>query len=154
MEKNNSIINSLKRLERVGEETSIVTEKLKKSCEEVATKVLNICTDNLEFSKSCFSAKESGCMFSSFELPDGIIYARCNFEHGGWLMINNNYDEFDYKEYSIDHKASRNNALKFSRMIADGWLDKFTEYLEARNRKTKEALKDIEEVNNTLQKSH
>ena len=32
---NNSIINSLKRLERVGQETSRVTKKLKLACEEV-----------------------------------------------------------------------------------------------------------------------
>lgn len=139
LKKDNSIINSLKRLERVGEETSVVTQKLKYSCEEVAGKIYDICHENLKFGEN-----NDEYIFSSFELPAGIRFTKNNFKNTSYLMIRRGYGEENLQEYTLDENVSRENALKFSKMIADGWLDKFTNFLKDRKAEELEATQIFE----------
>lgn len=121
-----SIIDSLKRLERAGEEFSRSTEKLRKSASVVADKIL-------EMTEPLYDGKQD--WGSAVWLPEGLeihfIGAGkapvLTFDHyTAWAPLSSRVAD----GRNESDPASRQDILRFSKMIADGYLDRLAEWLE------------------------
>lgn len=121
-----SIIDSLKRLERAGEEFSRSTEKLRKSAEVVADKIL-------EIAKPLYAGKDD--WGSAVGLPEGLEIhfigdgkaPVLTFDHyTAWAPLSSRVAD----GRNESDPASRQDVLRFSKMIADGYLDRLAEWLE------------------------
>ena len=146
--KNNSIIDSLKRLERVGSETSRVTEKLKTACNEVAKKIVSI------MKSECEDEEKNGFRgeYSSISLPRGyrlilIDTTDCHM----WTLIVPSQDERIDHPYNrslafVPQDITRDDALQFSKDIAEGLLDEITVVLESEKNQMIDATKEIEQA--------
>jgi len=110
---------------------------------EVAKEILSACKENLEFKKSAWTELENGYLFSSWELPEGLRFVRDNNTKYLYLMISNEYTEYSIEDYELDSNISRDNALKFSKIINEGFLDKFADYISMMKKKSEQAIKDF-----------
>jgi hypothetical protein len=152
MEKNNSIINSLKRLERVGSETSRVTKKLKKAASDVA---------NLIFEKVLPFKND-------FDEYEGITWTRITGENekSGLFLVETRDDicliydyayeanMYNFEKYMISesttyqHEFSRNIALRLSSLISGDILNEVAMFIERKNNYSKKMTKKILNVVN------
>lgn len=132
--KDNSIINSLKRLERVGSETSRVTQKLKKATEKVARELLK------------------GIHNTGVEVNDFYIHiAQALYYTGSTLLWDydgnmHNISCWDYNLIPDDRDVSRNVALDFSKAISNGLLEDVSKWVEVKKNESEQALRDIEQA--------
>ena len=139
-EKSNSIINSLKRLERVGSETSIATKKLKTAVEEVASKIFKI----VEPFKNQFN------VFDEFEFTK-ITKDLYLFENSANVVIvydtDGKLDEITvgYDRYEIENSniMTRECALSFAKAVSEGLLDEVAEWVESKKVAVEKGLKQI-----------
>lgn len=147
MEKNNTIINSLKRLERAGEENSRVTEKLKNSCEEIADKILKMFPDIEDHG---YSAGEYPV--GSKIISDNLAIIQYYKNNCGECLHVVFRDEFQEEQYgaielytlNIANSITRERALRFAKIIAEGELDRIAEKLESENSTSQTAIKILE----------
>jgi hypothetical protein len=136
MEKN-SIINSLKRLERVGSETSRVTQKLKKSVEDVAKKILDSMEAFRVNDHDFYLSKISDKLFYTSYQAILILY---------WDIDGKLYDgnAFDYALMPDNCYVSLDIALDFSKAIANGLLKKIADFIEKEKAIITNAIEVIE----------
>ena len=149
---NNSIINSLKRLERVGNETSRVTAKLKTACNEVAKKIVEIMKSKCEDAKKDYYPGE----FPQVQLPRGYRVILIDTENDyRWTLIRKTQDEWQDHPYDrslayMPNDMTRGDALQFAKDISEGLLDEIAEWVEKKKLESEEALKTIESAKENL----
>lgn len=121
-----SIIDSLKRLERAGGEFSRATEKLRDSAVVVADKIL-------EMTEPLYAGKQD--WGSAVALPEGLEIhfigdgktPVLTFDHyTAWSPLSSRVAD----SRNESDPASREDVLRFARMIADGYLGRLAEWLE------------------------
>jgi len=146
MSQNNSIINSLKRLERVGSETSRVTEKLKEACNEVAIKIVEQLKSYCEDVTSPMPGE-----FREIKLPENYSMIKIDTEDTTrWTLIVPSQDVWEDHPYNrslayCTGDITRHDALRFSKAISEGLLEKIADWLEGKKAIAEKALKKIEE---------
>ena len=126
---NNSIINSLKRLERVGQENSRVTGKLKIACEEVGElleKRLKPFQKNIEFQSI------TGKLY--FDLGELVF----NYDNNLHIMNQHRYQVCPKNEY-----ITRECALYFAEAIANGLLEKVSDWITKKNIESQIAVEQV-----------
>jgi len=139
-EKSNSIINSLKRLERVGSETSIATEKLKQAVAEVADNIFNIVglfrnsfnvLNEYEFTKitkSLFLIQTAVGIYLVWDIDKEL-----------------NESNFLCERYDIRYITymSRECALSFAKAISEGLLEEVADWVELKKVAVEKARNQI-----------
>lgn len=130
MKENNSIINSLKRLERVGSETSVVTQKLKEAVEEIAKKIDEIVRPYVQ--ENDFEP--------DFETVIDHLHYFCgtliwDYDGEATPYIYNSYALCPNKTY-----VSRAVALDFAKAIANGLLENIAKWIAEKKAETEKAL--------------
>jgi len=145
-QQNNSIINSLKRLERVGSETSRVTEKLKEACNGVAIKIV----EQLESYCEDVTSPTPG-EFREITIPENYRMIKIDTEDTTrWTLIVPSQDVWEDHPYGrslayYTGDITRQDALRFSKAISEGLLEKIADWLEGKKAIAEKALKKIEE---------
>jgi hypothetical protein len=134
-----SIIDSLKRLERIGDENSKTTQKLIQAADELASTI----------------AKQFAVQGTEhFELPTRFRKTGSNFEETGFLpyAIDQGCLVFG-TGYACEGYVARDreNALAFSRDIANGLLGLLAEILAERLKDTTDGLAAIQTANQKIQ---
>jgi hypothetical protein len=134
------VIDSLKRVERVGSENSKTTEKLIKAASEVADRIVSQFANGgedvvLETQYVLETTDEEGRSVTHIKLR--TEFAGYCIRAGRLRFGDRNSDE----DYVAQNRA---NALRFSKDIANGLLDVIAEIIERRNAETAEALAGIE----------
>ena len=140
-------INALKRLERVGSETSRATEKLYDACIIVA----NAALDSIPCHEITEQSMADGYYYTGLPRGYTLHFAGCDRDveyHLSWrkdpdnpcVDVNLNSREDEHEELGI----RRNAALHFARDVATGWLDELAEWLEARTQKSEAAAAKLE----------
>jgi len=127
-----NIIDSLKRLERVGSETSVVTLKLKKSVESVAYKLYEV-MDYVDIDPTRPSPTK----------VLGKLYTDGKYLFWDWDGNMYGYNYHDYNLRSGETWVARSVALHFAQAIAEGFLDKISDWLEEQKAKTETALSKL-----------
>lgn len=139
---NNSIINSLKRLERVGDENSRVTEKLRDACSQVGGKI-------------CEIVKPLRDDDENLELPRGYKVITIDWNRGqfqddilkGTISAVNTGRSYDYhpgNDYdSIFPGTTRDQCLQFAHDISTGLLDEITNMVKKWKAETEQAAKKL-----------
>lgn len=134
-----SIIDSLKRLERAGGEFSRTNEKLRNSAVVVADKIL-------EMTEPLYAGKQRWA--SAIDLPEGLeihfISTDCvpvlTFaEFHAWNPLSSRVHDGK----NISEPASREDVLRFAKMIADGYLSRLAEWLEKKSIETENLDKSM-----------
>jgi len=122
-----SLINSLKRLERVGSENSRCTEKLREAVREVA----DIICDQIEV---------PAYPIELLDLPRNyqLTYRKTLCSPGG------------YQDFQMDEKPDRIACLNFAHDVATGWLDEISDFIQARIEKEKKAVEKLETAKEKL----
>lgn len=151
MGNNNSIINSLKRLERVGGENSRVTQKLKAACVDTADQIIDIIhkseifDTNLSYDQISRLYRLTGepksdglCLLQYNKNYFDLVYYE---EYEEDMIITDNYKGFSLR-YSED--ITRSRALKFSHDVANGLLDKIAVLIERKKTEVEKAQNQIE----------
>lgn len=124
----NEIINSVKRLERVGAENSRVTKKLKAACETLGRKLEH---ELLQYGKN-----------SNYETTYTVIgktnLVIVGFRNSSDLIFNydGNAEDMNYTEYLLcpsDTHVSREVALHFAEAVAKGLIDEVNDYITKKN---------------------
>lgn len=133
-----NIINSLKRLERVGSETSITTRKLQMACEEIAKKIEE---NILPLIGECVDPQ-------LIKITDNLYVAKCGdsgsliFDYGGCADVINHQE---YILYQSARYVSRRTALAFAQAISENdLLEKVTDWIENRKNEMEKAIKILE----------
>ncbi len=157
MAKSNDIINSLKRLERVGDETSRVTQKLKASCVNVAQKILDIIKDSgiidvpdyyyrLEaYNLPCYLVDKKRFTMKKSEIEDvnerrHIVRLYVDCQDNWWLA----YDDCDVTDSKLTEMPSRSDALSFSWIVNRGLIQAVANWIESEKQKTLKRIQMIE----------
>jgi hypothetical protein len=160
MEKPNSIINSLQRLRRAGEETSKTTVKLKAACEEVAKEIIDIIKESGIIDDIDYEDFHTAYTLPAYNLDTGK-FTRDEKEikaaksiHRVWLVQrffpdvgcrwHLSYVSSEYCSYYLDTNPTREDALSFSWIIAKGLLDAVREWIEGENTKSTKAIERYE----------
>jgi len=136
-----NIINALKRLERLGQENSRVTEKAREAANEIERKIVEILPKDVS-------------------LPGGYEIVKIR-EYESWGLVHVEgfeYDEGDSDFYQDNelysgnkiYDASREMILKFSADIANGLLDRFADFMEARKAEIEEKAKILEDAGKSI----
>ena len=133
-QKNNSIINSLKRLERLGDENSRLTQKARKAANEVEKMIVDIMPLNVSLPEDYRLVSHNDGYYLCYEIDD---------EDGG--DVNYWIGSCCYPAIKI-YDGSRNTILKFSKDLANGLLEKFADFMEKRNAETENASTVIEKA--------
>lgn len=157
--KDNSIINSLKRLERVGDETSHVTQKLKDACVEVAHKILDTikesgiidvpdCYDGIvEYQLPCYLVNEGRFTTKKSEREDAskrrhIIRLYVDFSGEWWLA----YNDCDVTSSKLTEEPSRDDALSFAWIVSKGLIDAVADWIEWEREKDEKRTAMLEQA--------
>jgi hypothetical protein len=153
-----NIIDSLKRLERVGSENSKTTRKLIAAAREVSSLIAR---------QFCPGEKESiKVVDASFDRAQGWVrnrnlsgvqpgrrfvwyWVKCDGEGGAVLLR-----EDPYSSKPAESLDQRETALQFAADIADGILDLFSQRLEELNRESTEGLMTLETTLEKLGGAH
>lgn len=121
-----NVIDALKRLERAGGEFSRTTKKLRYSAVVVADKIL-------EMTEPLYAGNQD--WGSAVALPEGLEIhfigdgktPVLTFDHyTAWSPLSSRVAD----SRNESDPASRQDVLRFSKMIADGYLDRLAEWLE------------------------
>lgn len=155
----NSIINSLKRLERVGSETSVVTQKLKKSCEEIADRIFDICKDysnvfdphNEEISWTKIAGdynketkKHSNSLWIIETMGSKDLYYE-SVDNLSWENIMYNSELAEAYQIRYSGCVSRETCLAFAKHISNGLLNEVVVWVENKKKSAEKALEQLEE---------
>jgi hypothetical protein len=157
---NNSITNSLKRLERAGDESSKTTAKLKLACEEVAKEIIDIIKESGIIDDIDYEDFHAAYTLPAYNLDTGK-FTRDEKEikaakaiHRVWLVQrfvpgvgcrwHLSYVANEYYNCFLDASPSRGDALSFSYIIAKGLLDAVREWIESENQKSTKAIERYE----------
>jgi hypothetical protein len=125
----NSIINSLKRLERAGQENSRYTQKVREATSEVADLIatcsISPLTENLTLLREL----------------DIYPLGKYSFVRGmqGKVLMKLNDEILNSSGFANSDKPSRDTCLEFAKDIADGLIDTIAEEVESENKKIQEA---------------
>lgn len=144
MSENNAIINSLKRLERVGSENSRVTYKLKQACEKVALELKKIIIESgilpdFQTLQSIEESKIGNTRLYVIETSDDYY---CRYDYDG-QMYDYNFHEDRYKVINAS-MMSRDCALVFAKDIANGLINRIIEEIEKYKREVEKVQTEIE----------
>jgi hypothetical protein len=153
-QQDNSIINALKRLERAGSESSKATDKIKEAAIAVADWIV---------SQQWVSDIFDQGFLESVELPRGYFLSGMAAAAAEPACLIVTFGELHHvppvaiaDDDTADHalmagtRLTRKAALKLSEDIATGWLEELTDWMEARQRKDKQATEVIEHAKTTL----
>ena len=135
------IINALKRLERLGQENSRVTEKAREAANEIERKIVEIFPYNVPLP-------------GNYEVVQGRGYSEFSLIYGKHEIR----DSGDFEFYQDDclfcadeiYDASREMILKFSADIANGLLDRFANFMEKRKTEIEEKGKILENAEKSI----
>jgi hypothetical protein len=141
----NSIINSLKRLERAGSENSRTTEKLREAAAEVANKIVEMVPLSL--------IDEEGPKGAVVSLPRGYVIEERTGNNASFRYLTRDGDplwESRYLDAKENHyqggdfncwigAANRDDILRFSKDIATGLLNEIATWLEERTKANQSA---------------
>lgn len=130
---NNSLINSLKRLERAGEENSATIQKLKEATEKVAKKLDELIRPNMTFPYLDDSFHK---IVRSLYYFDGNLIWDYDREAQPYTF-------HDYDLLPKDRYVSRKLALDFAKAIADGMLDEIADWIEKKTKQNQEAIEKL-----------
>lgn len=143
----NSIINSLKRLERSGSESSRATEKLIKACKTVASAI----SDNNDFPsyrrmpRDYMIVEKGG---DRYPVARFLTILGSDIDEYGRPCIAAYLDglgSYLYNDFTMWIDApTRQAALQFAADIADGLLDEIADWLEARKSESESATEALE----------
>lgn len=155
MEKNNnSVINALKRLERIGDESSRVTEKLKQACTQVAEKILK----SVPFSETDIKNLPRGYSIHVIEVeeqysgsaPFSSYYEYLIKDDIYWINNSDYWVKPKYNNQMRLNKAfnvemqTRVGCLEFAADISNGLLNEIADWLEERKTESEKAITVIE----------
>lgn len=140
----NSIINSVKRLERVGSEHSKATEKLFQACSEVAVFLLENVPPNVWFGEFGYIVPS---LDNSEPGPSRIYEVRY---HRGWN--NDLYDGYQLerkgeriaRSHSTSRDWNRDTAMAFAKDVANGLLDEAVVAIREETDRLAEAAQTVE----------
>ena len=136
-----NIINALKRLERLGQENSRVTEKARKATNEIEKKLAEILPRNVPL-----PGNYEVVYYGGYE--DWILaYGVTENPYGGDDEIRKNNNTYWATKI---HNAPRGVILKFSADIANGLLDRFADFMEARKAEIEEKAKILEDAEKSI----
>ena len=131
------LIDSLKRLEKVGEDTTIVTQKLKEAVETLSKQILKTIYDSL--------IKQP--IYSFVLITDSLYYSYWNgtftlyWDYDGSLSLDN---AVCYELSPDNGFVSRVVALDFAKAVSAGLLDRITKWLDQKKAETEAALSNLE----------
>jgi len=145
MEKGNSIINAVKRLERAGSEHSRATQKLYEAAREVASLIEAQVPAGVKLPRGYYVKEicsNVGCAdFLCIKIP--LEYAGTqHYEETRYIDGIGRYLHGDFHCWVPGQ--DRATVLKFAEDIADGLLDEIAEWLEARAAKAEQAAEVLE----------
>jgi len=129
----NSIINAVKRLERVGEENSVTIKKLKEATEKVAKKLNELIRPNMTFP---YLDDNFHKIVRSLYYFDGMLI----WDYDGEAQ---SYTIDDYLLRPTTGYVKRAVALDFAKAIADGMLDEIADWLEKKTKQNQEAIEKL-----------
>jgi hypothetical protein len=151
--KDNSIINSLKRLERVGDETSRVTQKLKDACVNVAQEILEVIKDSgiidvpdyydgiVEYQLPCYLVDEERFTTQKAEKEDTnkkrhIVRLYVDCQDNWWLA----YNDSGVTNSKLTGEPSREDALSFAWIVSKGLVGAVAGWIEAEKKKDEKRI--------------
>jgi hypothetical protein len=138
------IIDSLKRLERVGSENSKTTEKLIAAARELSAKIVSH-FDNCKDGEIVVASNHDSPMIHHPDSSKPLTPWKHTYRiFDGQLHFDTR--RFRSGKVHMDHEyvaADRENAFAFSEDVAAGLLDGIAEALEARSSKSKEVLPSL-----------
>ncbi len=147
-----SIIDSLKRLERAGEENSRMTQKLKNAAQEVAKKIIEEVPAGIELPRGY---KVTKCIYPDahnyIDPNDGWDWCLKTKKSSGYTMDDrwyvfgvNQKGHTSSPNYEGLEPANRETCLQFAKDISEGLLDEIAEVLEKRAEESKKAIEEFE----------
>jgi len=128
-----SIINSLKRLERLGSENSRLTQKAKDAANEIETRITSILPKHTPLPKNYVILNSNGTYLTK----------RCSENEPESIM--NFFDGIETLGMPV-YNGTRQTILDFAEDIANGLLDDFSDFLEKRNKKIEKAIVKLDEA--------
>ena len=110
------VIDSLKRLERIGSGNSKTTEKLIQAARDVENKIVEA---------FAASRHQTICVLGMRTMVGGLVTHRPAYEISDLRLKRSSYEEYSVSE-------DRESALEFSKAIAEGLLDEINDALQKR----------------------
>lgn len=143
MEKSNSIINAVKRLERAGSENSRATQKLFEAAAKVAELIENMVPVGAELPRGYYVKKVRSNLGSALFLCHEVMG-----EYGPEIRYVDGIGGYLHGDFHC-HVPSQDRAtvMKFAEDVAGGLLDEIAEWLEARATKADVAAEVLENAN-------
>ena len=129
-DRDNSVINALKRLERAGSEHSRTTQKLIEAADRLAEEIAPMLWD--------IGLPHRGVRGKDTQLPRRYIIG------GDTRELAYLRDYHDTRHYLGHGKADRTTALHFAHDIATGWLGELAEWVEKQGEGNAEATAKLE----------
>lgn len=144
----NSIINSLKRLERAGSEASAATAKLREAAREVAQKIVDICPADavgVELPRGYRVMSVHSNIASEYYL---VVPGTGDADEDGWgesaRMLDVLSDHYQHRDFNSPvNAATRGDVLQFAADIANGLLAEIAAWLEARTGESEKATAQL-----------
>jgi hypothetical protein len=142
-----NIIDSLKRLERLGDENSRFTQKAKEAAKIVA---LRICTnlDTVLLERAERYSNEEGYYLR--KVHEKLYYCKTNSNSYGFVAYDNDnrLQEYNMIDYSLERSnasdINREVALDFAKAIAEGLIDHVSTFIEIEVEKAKKSVGTLE----------
>lgn len=125
------LVNALRRLERVGSETSKCTQKLKDSCDKIAGEILS------SLSKSGVCTPEEICGEHKVYTIGKVVYEPHTDDTYDRLYLNINDTYYGFYAHSVYRVwdtdiIRRDDALAFAKLVNDGLIDEVAAYIKER----------------------
>lgn len=149
-----SIIDDLKRLERVGSESSKATKKLREACVNVSEKILEQIEDlpvGTNLPRNYRKVARKGRFGGQLITRHFLAYVSDNNEYGieAETIVNGGVEKGYYVADDVMNgnwiqKTPRWLCLQFSRDVATGLLKDISEFLEKRTKEDQEHIEKLE----------
>jgi hypothetical protein len=121
---NNSIINSLKRLERLGSENSRLTQKAREAANDIEDKITELMPEGISLPKNYKIIDKNGAKYLIQQ--EKYYGAKAN----GTIIKE---DEEGYIDYGYRvNDGTRGVILEFAQDIANGLLEEFADFMQKR----------------------
>lgn len=140
----NNIINSLKRLERLGQESSRTTEKAKEAARKVARKIFDelnpILIDRAE------RARENSNIFMK-RIYGKLFFVKEDSDPHICFDVDDEMNEYNWIDYSLEKDIDnihRDVALGFAKAIAEGLIKEIADFIESAGQEAEKAQKILE----------
>lgn len=134
----NNIINSLKRLERAGEENSRHTKKLKEATANVASQIFDSVKDSIELDTNY------AIEWDYEKIADGLYFCKIGNNNPFISLCADSPEEADQNCINEYEFVTRVNAFEFAKMVNEGVIDKVAEYLEQKRERAIKATERLE----------